>query len=98
MGLFDLFKKGLQKTRDKIVSGFKSILTFGRRIDEGLLDELSDAMLKDDMGPRTVTSLLEELRTAWKAGQISEAQEIVPFLKRRIVETWSPGDRAVHFS
>jgi fused signal recognition particle receptor len=45
-----------------------------------------------------VASLLEELRTAWKAGQLREAQDIVPFLKQRIIETWSPGDRAVHYA
>ena len=48
MGLIDLFKKGLTKTRDKIVAGFKKVLPFGRKIDEALLDELSDAMLAAD--------------------------------------------------
>ena len=98
MGLFDVLKRGLSKTRAKIGSGLKSLLSFGRKIDDDLLDTLSDEMLKDDMGPRAVMSLQDEIRDAWKAGQISEAQEILPFLKRRIVDTWKPGDRAVHFA
>ena len=98
MGLFDRFRRGLKKTHEKIVSGLRSVLTVGRKIDEALLEELADAMLTGDMGPRTVMSLQDELRDAWKAGKIQEAQEILPFLKQRIVETWSAGDRAVRFA
>lgn len=96
MGLFDRFKKGLARTRDKLVGGLRGVLTFGRKIDDALLDELSDAMLTGDMGPQAVMSLHDEIRDAWKAGKISEAQEILPFLKERIVNTWSAGDRAIN--
>jgi fused signal recognition particle receptor len=95
MGLFDLFKKGLQKTREKIVAGFRAVLPWGRKIDDQLLSELEDAMLAGDMGPRAVMALVDEARTAWKAGKISEAQEIMPFLKERIARTWSATDRAL---
>ncbi len=98
MGLFDALKRGLSKTRDKILSGLRTILPVGRKIDEELLDQLTDAMLAGDMGPRAVTGLIEEVRQAWKAGQIAEAQEILPFMKRRIAETWSDSDRALHFA
>jgi len=98
MGLFDALKRGLSKTRDKLVSGLRTILPVGRKIDEELLDQLSDAMLAGDMGPRAVTGLIAEVRQAWKAGQIAEAQEILPFMKQRIAETWSASDRALHFA
>ena len=98
MGLFDAFKRGLAKTRDKVLGGLRDILTFGRRIDEKLLDELADAMLTGDMGPRAVMALQDEVRDAWKRGQISEAQDILPFLKQRIVTTWSASDRALNFA
>jgi len=93
MGLFDRFKKGLSKTRDKLISGLRGVLSFGRPIDDALLDELADAMLVGDMGPRAVIALQDEIRDAWKAGAIREAQEILPFLKQRIANTWSAGDR-----
>jgi fused signal recognition particle receptor len=98
MGIFDAFKRGLAKTRDKIVSGLRSIMPFGRKIDEALLDQLTDAMLAGDMGPKAVVGLVDEVRQAWKGGQLSEAQEILPFLKERIATTWSPADRALHFA
>lgn len=95
MGLFDLFKKGLSKTREKVASVLRRVLPFGRKIDEQLLEEMADAMLAGDMGPRAVMALQAEVRAAWKAGQIKEAQEILPFLKRRIASTWSAGDRSL---
>jgi fused signal recognition particle receptor len=98
MGLFNFLKKGLAKTRDKLVSGFQRLLAVGRKIDAELLDQLADAMLAGDMGPKAVVGLVEEVRQAWQAGQISEAQEILPFLKRQIATAWSDTDRAVHFA
>lgn len=98
MTLFDRLKIGLSKTRDKLVAGLRGVLTFGRKIDETLLDELADAMLVGDMGPRAVMALQDEIRDAWKAGRINEAQEILPFLKERIASTWSTGDRQLRLA
>ena len=95
MGLFDIFKRGLAKTRDKVLGGLRRVLAIGRKIDDALLDELSDAMLVGDMGPRAVQALHDEIRAAWKRGEITEAQQILPFLKERIARTWSPADRAL---
>ena len=80
MGLLDLLKRGLSKTRDKIASGLRAVLPFGRAIDEA------------------VTGLVDEVRQAWKAGEIKEAQEILPFLKQRIAGTWKDSDRALHYA
>ncbi len=98
MGLLDAFKRGLKRTSDKIVSRLRSVLTFGRRIDDNLLDELADALLAGDMGPAAVVNLIDEVRAAWKAGKIGEAQDILPFMKQRIADTWSNSDRALHFA
>ncbi len=98
MGLFDLFRKGLAKTRDKIVAGLRSILPFGRKIDEDLLSELQDAMVTADMGPRAVQSLIGDVRQGWKAGALREAQEILPFLKQRIAGGWREEDRRLKFA
>jgi len=98
MGLFDILKRGLSKTRDRLVAGLRSVLPIGRPIDEQLLEQLADAMLAGDMGPQAVARLVEEVRQAWKAGQVREAQEILPFLKRRIASTWEEDDRGLRFA
>ncbi len=98
MGLFDLFKKGLAKTRDKIVAGLRAILPLGRKIDEALLDDLGDAMLAGDIGPHAVAALIGDVRQAWKDKKIAEAQEILPYLKSRIAAAWTAEDRALRFA
>ena len=98
MGLFDSLRRGLKKTHDKIMSGLRAVLPVGRAIDDTLLDELADAMLAGDMGPKAVMGLVDEVREAWKGKEIKEAQEILPFLKNRIAGTWSDADRALKFA
>ncbi len=96
MGLFDRFKKGLQKTREKITGGFRSLLR--GKISDELLDQLEETMLADDMGPETTTRLIDEVRDAWKAGQITEAEQITDFLKERVVDLWPEADRQLNWS
>ncbi len=98
MGLFDVFKRGLTKTREKVTFALRRVLAFGRPIDDTLLRELEDAMLAGDMGPRAVSALLAEVRSAWKAGQLEQAEQIIPFLKQRIAGTWSDADRSLHLA
>ncbi len=98
MGLFDRLKKGLSKTRDKIASGFRAILPFGKKIDEEVLDELEEAMLSADIGPVTAGKLIESTRKAWKQGRISETQEIIEHLKQYIIEMWPESDRRLHYA
>lgn len=98
MGLFDRFKKGLAKTRDKINRSFRSVLPFGRKIDDALLDELEETMLADDMGPGATARLIDEVRAAYKSGEIAETQEIIPFLQKHVISYWPEGDRQLRFA
>lgn len=98
MGLFDRFKKGLAKTRDKIGQSFRSVLPFGRKIDDEVIDQLEETMLADDMGPAVTARLIQEVRTAYKSGQIKETQEIIPFLQNKIVSYWPEADRKLRFA
>ena len=54
MGIFSktigYFKEHLGKTRDKISSSLSSVLSIGRNIDDELLDQLEETLIKDDIG------------------------------------------------
>ncbi|MGQ9650650.1 MAG: signal recognition particle-docking protein FtsY [Phycisphaerae bacterium] len=93
MGLLDRLKQGLAKTRDKISRSFRSVLPFGKKIDDTIINQLEETMLTDDMGPAVTARLIDEVRIAWKSGQIRETQEIIPFLKQKIVSYWPEADR-----
>jgi fused signal recognition particle receptor len=95
MGLFDRFKKALTKTRDKVVRSFQSVLPFGRKIDESLLEQVHDTMIQDDFGPATAEKLVGAVRAAWKRGEIAESQDIITYLKQHIIEKWPEDVRAL---
>ncbi len=99
MGLFsktaEFLKERLSKTRSKITSSLSSVLSFGRKIDDDLLDELEETLIKDDIGVETTEKLISELRQAYKDRKIANSEEIVPFLKEHMKTYWPAQDRAL---
>ncbi len=102
MGIFskttDFIKNRLGKTRDKIASSLNSIITLGRNIDEDLLEELEETLIKDDIGIETTERLIEDLREAWKQKQIEHTDDILDFLKSHIKSYWPRQDRQLKLS
>lgn len=98
MGLFDRFKKGLSRTREKLRAGFRSVLRAGQRIDQDTMSRIEDAMLSADFGPTTATKLVGMVQAAWKSGEIAEEQEVTEYLKRHIVALWPEADRQLNFA
>lgn len=63
-----------------------SALSFGRTIDEALLDELEETLISADVSPRLAESLVEELRIEATANRIREAGDLRDLLKGRLIE------------
>ena len=97
MGIFsktvDYLKDHLGKTRTKITSSLSAVLTIGRNIDEGLLDELEETLISDDIGVETTDKLISDLRQAYRGRQISKSEDIIPFLKEHMKSYWPEQDR-----
>jgi fused signal recognition particle receptor len=98
MGIFDRFKRGLSRTREKIASSFRSVLRIGRSIDQDTLGRVRDTMLSADFGPSTTGKLIEVVRSGWTNGDIREEQEITGFLQSHIIAMWPDEDRKIHFA
>ena len=98
MGLFDRFKRGLSRTREKVSAGFRSVLRIGHKIDEGTLTRLEETMLTGDFGPATTDRLIEVVRSGWKSGEIVEEQEVTGYLKQHIVGMWPEADRTLRYA
>ncbi|ARN55735.1 signal recognition particle-docking protein FtsY [Sedimentisphaera salicampi] len=97
MGLFSktvgFIKDRLEKTRNKITKSLSDVLSFGRKIDEDLLDELEEVLISDDLGYETTMKLIEELRESYKNKEIETSEQIIPFLKEKIKNYWPQRDR-----
>jgi fused signal recognition particle receptor len=95
MGLFDKLRRGLAKTRDVLAGGLKKVLFLGRRLDDDLLRDLEELLIRSDVGPKTTAALLEEVRASWKDGSVRESQDIGPFIQRRVAERLKAGGNAL---
>jgi len=102
MGIFsktaDFLKERLSKTRSKISSSLSTVLSLGRKIDDDLLDELEETLIRDDIGVETTEKLIGELREAYRARKIAKAEEIIPFLKEHMKEYWPAQDRQLRLA
>jgi len=98
LGLFDRFKKGLTRTREKLATGMRSVLRIGQRIDEETLQRLENVMLAADFGPTTTAKLIEVVRSGWKNGEIGEEQQVTEYLRRHVVSLWSEADRSIRYA
>lgn len=100
MGIFtktvQYLKDHLGKTRKKIASGLSSILTLGRDIDDDLLEQLEETLISDDIGVETTARLIEDLRTAYKKGNIKKTDDILPFLKEHMKGYWPEQNRKLN--
>lgn len=97
MGIFskttEYLKERLSKTRAKISESLTTVLSLGRKIDDELLNELEETLIRDDIGIETTEKLISELREAYKTRKISNSQEVIPFLKETIKNYWPHQDR-----
>ncbi len=102
MGLFSkttgYLKDRLGKTRSKISSSLSSLLTLGRNIDDELLDQLEETLIGDDIGVETTDKIITELREAYRRKEISQTDQIIPFLKEHMKGYWPDRDRELRYA
>lgn len=108
MGLFsELLQKlrgGLSRTKEAFSKPLKEILSLVRRPDEATLDQIEEALITSDFGVDTSLRIMDELRRAYKKGEIQTSDKILEHLKRdlkqRLVERgndllWAPAPPTV---
>lgn len=98
MGLFKstfkAIKKGLEKTREALGSGLRSIL-LGKTLSEDLIDEIETRLITSDVGVQTTTAIIDELRKAFRAGEIAKGEDALEFLKSRLKARWEDQQQTI---
>ncbi len=92
---FQKLKDSLTKTRSKITSRFKNLLSLKRNIDEGVLDELEVVLLESDIGIGLVTKIIEDIREAWKSKEIEDTTSVYDFLKNDLKQSLKGGNTSL---
>jgi Signal recognition particle GTPase len=68
---FEKVKKGLEKTKKQLAEGFSKI-SFGRKIDESLFEDIEVVLLKADVGVKATQEIIQFLREESKKRKITE--------------------------
>lgn len=92
MGFFDKLKKGLETTRKNFTEKIEQIIVGYAKIDDEFLDELEEALIMADVGVKTSTRLMEEIRKGIKSKEIRVPEDLKPFLQEKISVILNEGE------
>jgi fused signal recognition particle receptor len=95
--LLDRLKEGIQKTRVGLVDRLEEAISGRKQIDADLLDELEYALITADIGVRTATEILDQLRVRVERHLVDDPQELKSIIRQQLLEILQANDRAVPF-
>ena len=96
-GFFSRMVRGLTKTRNNIVSGIDSIFSGFSAIDDDFYEEIEETLIMGDLGIKTTTSIIENLKATVKEQHIKEPSECKQILIDSIKKQMDLGENAYEF-
>ncbi|MBI1824087.1 MAG: signal recognition particle-docking protein FtsY [Nitrospirae bacterium] len=84
MGLFDRFKKSLEKTRKQLSGAFEEIFLEEKGVDEETLQRLEEFLITSDMGAKAVEELMSSLKPRFDRKELKELNQIKAALKEEL--------------
>ena len=97
-GFFVRLKSGLQKTRSSLAGGIENLVQGKAKVGQELLEELEETLLIADVGMKTTTFILEDLKKDVAQNRIRENDEVLKYLKGRMIEVLSQNKKTIEFS
>ncbi len=85
-GLLDRFKTAVTKTRDDLTDQLDDLVQGKKEIDADLLDELEMMLIGADIGVRTATEVLDEVRESLDRKQLKDPAELKDHIARRLLD------------
>ena len=98
LGFFYRLKSGLQKTRTSLAGGIENIVHGKAKVGLELLDELEEKLLIADVGMKTTTFILEDLKKDVAQNRIRENDEVLQHLKGQMFKVLSQNNKPIQFS
>lgn len=98
MGLFEKFKKGLEKTRNQISERTGDVMKIFKKVDEALFEELEEVLIMSDVGFETSSDIIERLRQKAREEKITESEGLKSALKEIISDILSEDEDSFEIS
>lgn len=91
-------KEGLTKTRENLVNRLAATLLPGRKIDETLLSEIEEILLTADIGVKTTTAILANVRVRVRKQGLENAEALYGLIKEEILSILQSGKETAQSS
>src|SRR3954451_7177922 len=91
--LLDRLKAGIEKTRAGLSDRFEEAVSGKKTIDEELLDELEYALVTADIGVRTATEILDQIRMRVDRKMVNDIGELRGLIREQLLEILEAADR-----
>lgn len=98
LSFFKKLADGLTKTRDKFSHTVKAALTIRRKLDDEMIDDLTEALIAADVGPRAAERITSDLRQAFRDGKFEEAADALLFLKEDLRDSLAAWDTSMKWN
>ena len=86
MGFFDKIKQGFKKTSDAVSHSLDSVFAAFVKIDDGLLEELEEALILSDVGASTAAKIVAEVEKRAKLRKTTTADELRDLLREVLTD------------
>ena len=94
-GLFDFFKRGLQKTKTALMRTFSGIFSDVKTWDATTYANLEKALIATDLGATISKELVAEIKDRYERGLIATENDVIAVAKERILAILAEGAPAV---
>ena len=92
--IFQLFKRGLEKTKTTLLRTFSSIFSGTKAWDDSTYAALEKALISTDLGMAISSELIAEIKDQYKRGLISTEEDVIAVAKAKILEILATGSQA----
>ena len=86
MGLADLFKKGLEKTRSFFAGSFTKLAASSGHFDEDMLDELEELLIRADCGVQASDDIMDRVKANIRKTGDDSQEAVLASVKERMLE------------
>jgi signal recognition particle GTPase len=85
-------KSGLFKTKESLLGRISQAVGLHKRIDQELLDELEEILIKADVGPSTTAKIVDGLKNEAVKRKIEDSDRVIELLKDQVASILGTGE------
>lgn len=98
MGLFSVFKRGLQKTAVGVSRTISGLFTGEKKWDSAQFEELEFALIAADFGVKASGEIVNELKNSYELGNIATTADIYNEAAKLVAEILQKNQRQIAFA